>query len=560
MLFLLIFLVVFEFAIHARMPLLGHDNPIWFDQLIIGKWHFAHQGMSLLRYDPHICAGTPVYGNPESIHFSIAQILTLFIHPWAAMQISVVLTLFVGFFGWARFGTKVMGLKKDWSQLLALVMIANGFIFIHLAVGHFQMHTMPLLGWFLYLIFDREKDSKSKLLIRSSIFALLSIYTLSAAGYNVLLFAAITILFVLILDLSLAQNFKMRFKELFTRLITAGTFSLLACISKLVAVLSFMKFYPRIEGYSQMWNQTNPLAYASKAFWSINPTRQSLSGFGWDLHEKMIFLSPVTWMGLLVGLYLLVKNKDLILKNKKKSLLIFASALFTFVFLIELMQGKGILVNQFLNLPVIHSLRVASRFLYILSIFISILSIYCFAKLSDEIKVRVLKHIPKLGMILTLLSMAIGWNAVRYKVFLNEDYQVRTQKLEKLEAEHYQDQPVLEVKEGNTDFIRAGNVCHVELLKNNFPLPLIVGETKSDFFGHYNLINPSCYQYPEENNCKPGDKISVDDQENFENFIHGRPVNWKISNLQMISDYLSLASISLMIGLILLSIFRRKTV
>src|ERR1035437_6930967 len=130
MLFLLIFILLFELSIHARMPMLGHDNPIWFDQLIIGKWHFAHQGFAPLRYSPHVCGGAPVYGDPETVYYSLAQALSLYIHPWFAMQICVIATLIAGYFGWFYFGKKIINLDKSWSQLLALVMVANGFIFM----------------------------------------------------------------------------------------------------------------------------------------------------------------------------------------------------------------------------------------------------------------------------------------------------------------------------------------------------------------------------------------------------------------------------------------------
>ena len=100
MVFLFIFILIFEISIHAGMPLLGHDNAIWFDQLMIGKWHFAHQGLSPLRFTPHACGGVPVYGDPETIYYSLAQALALFMHPWLAMQICVVATLVARYFGW----------------------------------------------------------------------------------------------------------------------------------------------------------------------------------------------------------------------------------------------------------------------------------------------------------------------------------------------------------------------------------------------------------------------------------------------------------------------------
>lgn len=560
MLFLIIFIILFEFSLHARMPLLGHDNPIWFDQLIIGKWHFAHQGFSVFRYSPHVCGGAPVYGDPETVYYSLAQILTLFMQPWYAMQINVILALIVGYFGWQQFGKKVIGLKPSWSQLLAMVMVANGFIFIHLAVGHFQMHTMPLIGLLLLLLFDREEDSKPKLLFRGCSFALLSALILNTAGYNVLLFTAITAFFFMPFDLFFTQDLKKRAVQVFKRILLAGTLTLLICASRLVAVLSFMKFFPREEGYSKMWQSANVFEFIVKSFWSVFPTRESLASFSWDLHEKMIYLSPVVLVGLVFGIYLLIKNKDWIKNNFKKSIFIFIYSAFTIVFLAQLVQGYGFLVDHFLQLPVIRSLRVSTRFLFILSIFISILSVICLSYFTKSLRERLQKSIPIIGIILTLIPIANGWYAVREKLFLNENFDLRTEQVSSLSEAKFETLPVTEIKEGYTDFIRSGTKCHVELLRKSYPLPLMAGEIKQDFFGTFNLMNPACYQYPEENNCLPGDRIKFDDEENLDHFTNGRPVTWKLSTLQHVADYTSLITLFILLGFMAYLLGRRKSV
>jgi len=525
------------------MPLLGHDFAIWFDQLMIGKWHFAHQGLLPLRFSPHACGGAPVYGDPESIFYSLAQTLSFVIHPYLAIQISIVVALIGGFFGWIQFGKKALGLDQGWSHLLSLIMIANGFVFIHLAVGHFQMHTMPLMGWLLFLLFDQTPYSRKVLFTRTCIFALLTIYILCGAGYNVLLFSALTGFFFLLFDLVFSNDSKGRIRELLLRFALFGGTSLLILSSKLVAVLSFMRFFPRVEGYAHMWDGTNLFEYIIRSFWEVFPTRESIPGYGWDLHEKSIFLSPVVWMGLLAGLYFAFKNRAALFKERKKTVLILLLSLFTFLFLTQLAQGHGFLVDQFLTLPVIRSLRVASRFLYIFSIFISILSIFSLSKVCAHLNQNSKVMVLNAASILTLLSLTTGWYAVHSQLLLAENYDLRTKQFDSLEKIHYEQLSVTDVKNGNTDYVRAGNICHIELLKKTYPLPLLVGPTSLHYQGAYNLMNPACYQYPEENHCKPGDRIRTDDEENFQNFSRGMPVTWKLSLLQHIADYTSLLTL-----------------
>ncbi len=73
-------------------------------------------------------------------------------------------------------------------------------------------------------------------------------------------------------------------------------------------------------------------------------------------------------------------------------------------------------------------------------------------------------------------------------------------------------------------------------------------------------MNPACYQYPVENGCLPGDRIRIEDEENFENFTHGRPVTWKLSRIQYIADYTSLITFILCVGFLIRIFLRRKTV
>ena len=100
----------------------------------------------------------------------------------------------------------------------------------------------------------------------------------------------------------------------------------------------------------------------------------------------------------------------------------------------------------------------------------------------------------------------------------------------------------------------------MELLKKSYPLPLTIGKTDQVNLGKFNLINPSCYQYPEENGCKPGDLIKADDQENFDHFKQGLAVSWKLSEAQRIADQISLITFIFILGMILFTFLRRKIV
>ena len=56
--------------------------------------------------------------------------------------------------------------------------------------------------------------------------------------------------------------------------------------------------------------------------------------------------------------------------------------------------------------------------------------------------------------------------------------------------------------------------------------------------GYYNIINPTGYVYPEVNNTKPFDRISVSDKANFLAFINRRPTNWKMPVIQQVLNWI----------------------
>ncbi|MBT4240753.1 hypothetical protein HOD71_02545, partial [Candidatus Peribacteria bacterium] len=58
----------------------------------------------------------------------------------------------------------------------------------------------------------------------------------------------------------------------------------------------------------------------------------------------------------------------------------------------------------------------------------------------------------------------------------------------------------------------------------------------------FNLHNPACFIYPEENDCEVGDRISIYDSENFFRFIESKSVTWKTSLIQRVSNWISLVS------------------
>jgi len=75
--------------------------------------------------------------------------------------------------------------------------------------------------------------------------------------------------------------------------------------------------------------------------------------------------------------------------------------------------------------------------------------------------------------------------------------------------------------------------------------PKLVTEEKLNFF------NPSCFIFPNENNCKPGDLFKKNQINQLENFLNYKKFNFKISNIQKIFNLISILTIIIVLSYII---------
>lgn len=544
-----VFLGVFLWGLNQAYPLVGHDFSYFFPRLLAGKWHFLAQGFSPFRYAAHLCGGFPVYGNPHDVFYSLTQLLSLFADLWTAVQLSIVVALIAGYIGWFRFGRDILRLSPQWSHALSLIIIANGYYFMHMIVGHLSYHTLPLAGWFLWFLFDHRKETLSLLIIRSAAVALLGAYVLFAAGYFVLLLTGLTALLLLPIDLlNGTEPVRSRLLQLGKRLGTQGIAFLLLCSGKLVAIVSLMRFFPRSTVFDTFAEGTSGLFFIIKSFFVL-PQGTYLFSDGidkWGIHEYSMFLSPLV----LIGCVFALRQWGLARKTMKpvRFWLMALYALLLIVFFAELSTGHGILVDWLGHMPIFSSLRVTVRFLYVPALLLSMAAVVGLSRLSIR---RPSLIVPVTGAV-TILSFLVA-----YVPLLNEASLLLTlpydQVQKQIQESSYLNQSVNTVRllpEAMPSDLQAvlsastSPGCYEPLLKDStLRKPLTEGLTATVTHGFYNITNPACLQYPDENNCAPGDLIAETDSDNFQRFTNGLPVTWQTSTLQRIADAVSVLTL-----------------
>ena len=556
---------VFLFAFFRGLDtgMLGHDYFFFFTKLLDGKWHFLRQGLLPFWYTVHYCGGMPEFGNPQGLYYSLPQLLSLFLDLWVTVRLSMLFAMVAGYAGWYRFGRDLIRLAPAWAHVLALIVIAHGFYFMHMLPGHLVFHGMPLLGWMLWLIFERTGDTPLSLLRKSAWFSLLAAYAVYGGGYFIGVMGAFALLallpFELILHADNAQMLQRRLRILAKRLLACSIGAMAMCGSKIVAVWSFMRFVPRILPFERFKEGSSALWYFLKASFAMpqgDALFQSIGMPDWGaIHEYSLFLSPVVALGLLAGIVLVWKRRDIIRKNRSQAIACAAAAAALFYFFLQLARGYGWLVTPMEHLPILKSLHENMRYLYAFSFLPICASVWCLQTLAAESALQrrstmlalfasavtvatfVGAYAPLIRGQTALLPLTLPYEFIRKTIAENGDFLKR---------------PMQEIMDtstlGHSEFVPlffGGNdlYCKDPMVWGSGKFPpqdLKIGSVGLAWDGAYNINNPACMDYPEANHCAFGDRISFNDTPNMKLFLLGYKTTWKMSVLQHIANWTSL--------------------
>lgn len=551
---LLPFLLFFIGFLGASFPRIGHDYEYFVPQLLAGKAHFMAQGLAPFRYSPYFCGGMVAHGNPQNPYYSLLQVFTFFMEPWYSLLLCIVLVLLLGYRGWYLVGRDVLGLKPEWRHLLALIVVSSGFTLAHLVAGHVTFFAFPLVSYFVWFLFKPGNLSFRALLSDAAIVSLLAGMILYAGGYIVLLYTALGLSLALPLYL-IVHPTRERLLLLLSRIAFFAIGSLALGMSKITAVISFMTHVPRVYSLEH-FSAEAILSHAFKALWVIPQTSRLFTEVAWwDVHEKTMLLSPVTIIGMVL-LPWIWYSTGRVAATRFRRILFYAWVVFIAIVLLQLASGTGPFAETLWKLSLLKAIRVPIRFLYIPSVFIACGSVYALAIFVERHFWRHSMIIVFFLSLLTVASFKIGFpDQTMQNMVINYDYGKVRQALVASP-----DPPPVTVLHDPASVMEGHSSvdCYEPLFDSSGKFSvhaLHVGPVTDVRDDTFNMINPSCYQYPEENNCFPGDRIPASDEATLESFRRSGHTPWKISTAQLVSDWVSLVSL----GMLLLLTFVRRS-
>jgi hypothetical protein len=130
--------------------LIGHDYSWFFPTLLVGHfWHRQNGWLTPPDFTPDFCGGVPFLANPQSVFFSLPQLLMSLFEPTPAMFATLVVSATIGAAGCYVLLRRHFGTSVSAATLGATLFLLNGFIFYRVVIGHLTYHAfgvVPLLA------------------------------------------------------------------------------------------------------------------------------------------------------------------------------------------------------------------------------------------------------------------------------------------------------------------------------------------------------------------------------------------------------------------------------
>lgn len=357
--------------LNRTYPMVGMDNRLFMPYMLDSYLFHKINGLTIQWYTPSFIAGRPVFPNPQDLQYSLPQFLLWLVNPWTAMLASIVVFITVGFVASYYFLKKLLGLGSFASILGAVFFIANGFFFEHMAAGHVTFQAFTLFPVIMIVVVHPRLPAWLGGLLLSFIAAIL----LFSGVHDITFFVLTALIFLPLLYLT--KPSLLNGKRLLALSIWGGILTLLLCGSKLWAVYSFMRFFPRLaqDNYTtNMWTGFVGIVHQLMGTMTLAPFYRVLQGkfttdfivdlsrstgtiFGyWELDES---LSPALLLLLAGGAVAFLLHKpNLKAPIVKKRLIAEICLLLAVWIVIEFTLAKGLIYPLLRGLPVLKSQQV----------------------------------------------------------------------------------------------------------------------------------------------------------------------------------------------------------
>jgi hypothetical protein len=444
----------------------------------------------------------------------------------------------------------------------------NGFLPHRILVGHVTFHGFALVPWAALLLLVPVRSRFNQVMAACVAGVILAYWVHSGLG-SLLLACCLTVLVVALMFGLTGQSLS----QFFARGALAIGIGIALAIAKLWAGFSFLSNFPRtsylMPGAGSVMDAITVIAQGlfMPSEWAHALGASKMMNVQWSIspHEMAYNFGTFAALILIVLVVLRLKSNGKQLFATRRQVILWLLLLlclaWPFAFNVWEPSWNAILKS----IPVINSTSLPLRWLIV---YIAPIAIAIGLWLDRAQLGRVGRFLAAACLMGTVLQSALEPRGF----YLSQNYDIRPISI--AEAMHRAGKFVpgvsvlgtsadaqvgeLHLRLGLNDTFIAGmsqvfcyNPVFGYRLEKFSAVNLTPGSVLIERDGYLNIKNPACYVYPNENNCKPGDRFRVDQLEQVKAFIDYRPFAFNISTGQKWANGVSLWTMAFVICMLI---------
>lgn len=545
--------------------LIGGDYSYFMPSMLSGYfWHLENGVFSIPWFTPAFCGGLPFFPNPQSIYYSLPQLLMTWLGPVPAVFITFMVFAGIGLAGCFFLLKTVFRFSAATSFLGGIMFLFNGFYVSRMIMGHVTYHAFmltPLIA--LCLLFTCTNKNKTCNKAVGMVFpGLLLSYVIYSGALNLMVPILITIIGVYFLLRLLHQDNPV----FWWRFACAGAIALCLSLAKLLPAYFYINTFPRdlyaLPGFDGVANAT------------FNVARSLFDSFDYGVAEKLVNLSfPATNLGfdfsigilpiLTLSFYFCLRLAQHIsavgssVSSMKNGFPVISLVIFLFIlFLPVLLNSYYPTWNEFLKqLPYIKNSSLLTRWIAIDILLLIILTCLVFDKFRDSKRFL-------FGVVFAICALLAEkvYHIDRYKAGLNYDASTIIHTYQQVKESG--DVPAIKsigaftdtdnrmvMLHGRNDQMTAGISilnCYEPIFGyrlETFPFrTLFPGPVLESKDGYLNVKNPACYIFGYANRCEPGQHFGTEQREQAQAFANYQQYNFSVPASVRVAVIISILS------------------
>jgi hypothetical protein len=543
---------------------LGHDFSFVLPNLLDGNIWFRNNGFAPPWFSPSFCAGQPSFPDPQSSYYGVLQFLSIAASPLTAIRWTLLICASLMFWGGYLLLRRIFAVGTTSALLVGGLLMFNGFLPHRIIIGHTGFHGFALVPWIALLLMMQVRHVANGIAAAATA-GILSAYWLYS-GFTILVPAGVLSILLLAILYGLAGGNMARFCA---RGALAGLICLGLSAAKLWASFSFFSNFSRnyylLPGAASIHDAA--IVIAGSLFlpsqWAFELGMPRMKNLQWELtpHEWAfnfgIFVVPMA--AVLIANRLRKSSWCPTLSPRQIALCALMILCLAWPLAFNVWHPRW---NAFLKMvPILNTTSSPLRWLIA---YIPVVAVGVGLGLDKAGWTRGGALAAAGCMAATILQTAVEPR----EYYMAQSYDARPVLIADNMLREGRWSPKIEVL-GTGAEIQAGDYrtqlhsndtfvvgmsqvfCYNAVfgyrLEKFSAAGLVAGSVLQEHEGFLNLKNPSCYVFPNENKCLPGDRFRADQLAQARSFTEYRPFAFQISAGQAVANQTTLLSLLVII-------------